>query len=305
LHVDYFKCGIIKVKIFRFAQYKHLIDKESDAQLPLLKSVVKNRLGHNIRRIDRFTQLALIGASDCKGNLDLPKKTGVIMASDFASLSNASSVLSSMFQYASSPSPYDFIHTVSNAASYYLALEFKLTSHNLFISQQHATLQSCLSLAEIDINCFNLNAVLIGQVNEVGMPFSAHRERAGMNASHILSESSSWFLLANSLGSEKSVADVLLNIEGTDVQALNVQIKDELNQMKKTINIMARLDGAFCDCLRSYLVESAEVYKFEMNEQKSSSEVLFDFLQSGEFDVLVIAERVNQYKWNVLIVSIM
>lgn len=291
------------MKIFRFSQYSHLINNEPDSQLPLLKSVVKNRLGHNVRRIDRFTQLALIGAFDCKGSLNFPKNTGVIMASNFGAISNTFKVLSSMFQCSSTPSPCDFIHTVSNAASYYLARELGLTSHNLFISQQHTLLQACLSLAEIDINCFKLNAVLIGQVTEVGIPFDAHREREGLKATQDLSESSSWFLLANNLDNEKSVADIMLNIEGVDAQGLHIQIKNELNSLKKECNIIAKLDDSFCDCLEGDLVEYASVEQPWANGVKSSSEALFDFLQSDEFDVLVVVERVNQYKWSALVVG--
>ncbi len=290
------------MKIFRFSQYKNPIESEVDDQLPSLKSAVKKHLGHNVRRIDRFTQLALIGASDCKGTVNFPNNTGVIMASNFGSLGNTFNVLSSMFQCSSSPSPYEFIHTVSNAASYYLARELALTSHNLFISQQQATLQACLKLAEIDIDCFNLNAILIGQVNEVGLPFRVHRERVGMNASQVLSESSYWFLLANRLDNEKSVADVVLNREGADAQALNVQIKSELNQMKQPFNLTARLDEEFCCGLQNSFVDGLDCGQSQINDMESSSEVLFDFLQSDEFDVLVVVERVNQYKWSALVI---
>lgn len=291
------------MKIFSFSQYKYFIENESNDQLPLLKSAVKNHLGHNIRRIDRFTQLALIGASGCKEYLSLSKNTGIIMASNFGSLSNTFSVLSSMFQQASSPSPYDFIHTVSNAASYYLAREFGLTSHNLFISQKCAALQACLRLAEIDINRFKLNAVLIGQVNEVGVPFNIHRERTGIKASQALSESSTWFLLANQLGNEKGLADVVLNTEGTDVQALNIQIKNELNKIKKEVKVIAWLDDAFSDGLTRKSLDYVDAYSCCVSEEKSSSEIVFDFLQSNELDVLVIVERVNQYKWSVLVIN--
>ena len=301
MHFDHFKYGIKKVKIFRFSQYKNPIENESKNQLPLLKSVVKKRLGHNVRRVDRFTQLALIGAFDCKGSLDFPRNTGVIMASHFGSLSNTFNVLSSMFQYSSRPLPCDFINTVSNAASYYLAREFDLTSHNLFISQKQAVLQACLKLAEIDLDCFGLNAVLIGQVNEVGIPFNVHRERVGIKAPHVLNESSHWFLLANNLENEKSIANIALNIEGTDASVLNVQIKNELNKMNEKRNIIVRLDEVFCCSLKSDFVDYVNVE--QASDMKSSSEVLFDFLQSDEFDVLVIVERVSQYKWNALVIN--
>lgn len=291
------------MKIFRFSQYKNPIKSEESDQLPSLKSAVKKHLGHHVRRIDRFTQLALIGASDCKGSVSFPNNTGVIMASNFGSLGNTFNVLSSMFQCSSSPSPYAFIHTVSNAASYYLARELALTSHNLFISQQQASLQACLKLAAIDIDCFKLSAVLIGQVSEVGLPFQVHRERIGMNASQILNESSYWFLLANSLDNEKSVADVVLNIEGADAQALNIQVKNALDKIKEPFNLTARLDEEFCHCLKNELIDGIDVDQAKINDTEPSSEVLFNFLLSDEFDILVIVERVNQYKWSVLVIG--
>ncbi|VAW49494.1 hypothetical protein MNBD_GAMMA03-1911 [hydrothermal vent metagenome] len=290
------------MKIFRISQYKHAITSESEGQLPLLKEAVKERLGRNIRRIDRFTQLSLMGASDCRGDLSFPINTGIVMASYFGSLNNTFNVLSSMFQCSSRPSPYEFIHTVSNAASYYLARELELTSHNLFISQQHAALQACLKLAEIDLDCLNVNAVLIGQVSEVATPFDVYRERVNIKLPHVLHESSNWFLLANELKNEKSVASIVLNIEGTDAQVLSVQIKNALNEMSKKQNVIARLDEAFCSS-KNDLVDCINVNQPWVNSLESSSEALFDFLQSDEFNVLLMVERVNRYKWSALVIS--
>ncbi len=66
-----------KLSIIALGNYCQAVDVEEDQKLPDLKSVLKQECGIVMRRITRKTQLALLGSSRCKGEIKLPKDTGV------------------------------------------------------------------------------------------------------------------------------------------------------------------------------------------------------------------------------------
>lgn len=296
------------MKIYRFAQVQHIIDdRSSDTGLPLLKNKLKQSLGRNVRRIDRFTQLALIGAAACKGDTAFPHNTGIILASHYGSLGNSYKVLSTMFQQLEAPMPYDFINTVSNAASYHLAHQLDLVSHNLFISQKYAILQSCLQLAELDTNCFGLDAVLIGEVNEVGLPLSVHRHRMGIDESEPLIESSHWFLVSKDLKNEQQLAQVYMNKESGDPVYLSSLINTTLDVFDQCCSAIAiQLDSNLCqnhsEEIWRCLQKGHNNRQLSVMKRATSSAALVAFIEASSLDALVVIERKTEHRWSALLI---
>lgn len=175
------------------------VKQTTGADSKALKLELKQRAGKTIRRIDQLTRLALVGALRCTESIELPQRTGLIMTSKYGSLNNSLSVLQEIFQQHSAPSPLKFVNTVSNAASFYVAEQLKLSANNIFIARENFALEGCLKLARQDLNSGRLDAVLVGLVTEVGQPLSVHKQRLKLGDGCEPIEASAWFLLARNI----------------------------------------------------------------------------------------------------------
>lgn len=145
------------------------------------------------RRIDRYTQLALIGSGRCVGDAAPASDTGLYIGSRFASLSNTVKVHEQMVAGGIVPKPAHFINTLSNSAGYYVARNLGLTGRNLFVSRQDASLLAALQLAALDLAGGAVSQALVGVVDESAMPLDDHCRRLGVPRGTPLGEGSHWF----------------------------------------------------------------------------------------------------------------
>lgn len=147
------------------------------------------------RRIDRYTQLALIGSGRCVGDSLPARDTGLYIGSRFASLSNTVKVHEQMVAGGSVPKPAHFINTLSNSAGYYVARNLGLDGRNLFVSRQDASLVAALQLAALDIGAGAVEQALVGVVEESSMPLEEHCRRLDVPGDTPLGEGSHWFMV--------------------------------------------------------------------------------------------------------------
>jgi hypothetical protein len=190
-----------------------------------LKDTVKSVCGRHINRIDRLTQLALIGAVQCVRGFDLPEQTGLFMSSIYGSLNNTASVLSEMYQHGQGPGPLKFINTVSNASCYYLSRELNLQASNVFISRLNFALEGCIKLALLDINLKKIDGALIGLVCEAGMPIDIHYQRLNAGNEDSAGEGSHWLLLAAHLPGKTPLASIEEVVESLSLQSMLERIR--------------------------------------------------------------------------------
>lgn len=198
-----------------------------------LKTELKERAGKTIRRIDQLTRLALVGALRCTESIQLPTRTGLVMTSKYGSLNNSLSVLQEIFQQNSAPSPLKFVNTVSNAASFYVAEQLKLSANNIFIARESFALEGCFKTACQDLNSDRLDAVLVGLVEEIGHPIDEHRRRLNLDKDTPLVEASSWFLLSKELLGAAPVASLTTVQEPLEL--------DELQRILSTLSAADRI----------------------------------------------------------------
>ena len=192
------------INVYRVGNYFHSVEET----LPSLKDEVKAACGKHIRRIDRFTQLALIGASQCTKDLQLERNTGLYLSSIYGSLNNSLDVLSSMFKGEEVPSPLKFVNTVSNAACFHLAEQLGLQANNQFLARDDFALEGALKFAEMDLHLGRIEAALVGVVCEVGLPIETHRKRFSSASSAVLGEASHWLFLANHFPGQTPLASL-------------------------------------------------------------------------------------------------
>lgn len=173
---------------------------------PLLAGVCRERF----RRIDRFTQLSLIGSGRCTQGIELPASTGLYISSGFGSIANTATVQQQIFVDRRVPKPLNFINTLSNSAGYYVARNLDLHSRNQFVGRDAAPTEAALQLATLDLALGNVECALVGVVDEASAPFEEHAQRLGVGNDVALAEGSHWFLLRAAAGhpSEAALEDV-------------------------------------------------------------------------------------------------
>lgn len=168
---------------------------------PLLTEVC----GERFRRIDRFTQLALLGSARCVHGRELPPNTGLYISSGFGSIANTVSVQQQIFVERRVPKPLNFINTLSNSAGYYVARNLGLQARNQFAGRDAAPMEAALQLATLDLELGNIEQALVGVVDEASIPFDEHARRLGVERDVVLAEGSHWLLLGPATHGESAL----------------------------------------------------------------------------------------------------
>lgn len=178
------------------AHYYHALAEQP--QLPALRELVNAVCRERPRRIDRYTELALLGSARCVAGRQLAPDTGLYLGSRFASLGNIIAVHRQMISCGETPKPANFINSLSNSAGYYVARNLGLQQRNLFVSRADASLVAALQLAELDLAAKAVSAALVGIVEEGVLPQAEHCQRLGVAEDTALAEGSHWLLVAPS-----------------------------------------------------------------------------------------------------------
>ena len=213
--------------------------------LERLNDELKKYCPERPRRIDRFTQLCLLGSGLCKQQLEstdysIDSHTGLYIGSRFAALTNTINVQEQMVRDGHVPKPAHFINTLSNAAGYYVARNLGLTGTNLFVSRAGLSTEAVLQTASLDLACQKNfgnqhRQGLIGIVDEGVLPLSEHRQRLEVAPGTPLSEGSYW-LFVKARSRENPVADGTLS---TITDTLTFCDSDEL---KRWLGVSANHD---------------------------------------------------------------
>ena len=200
--------------VYSSSNFHHAIKQE----LPALKPILLEASGKKIRRIDRLTQLALIGSFQCKPKNKLPEKTGLYMSSIFCSPNNSSDVLSDIYIKGQLPRPLNFINTVGNAACFYLSQQLGLSANNQFISRDYFALEAVLKHASIDLEIGNIDAAFVGIVSEADKNLDTYRARLHVDEKYQLAEGSHWLYLSHYRADANAIAKITHIIEPINEQ---------------------------------------------------------------------------------------
>ncbi len=174
--------------------YASLGTAVEDATPDELGALTRDVCGQRFRRIDRFTQLALIGSARCVGQARLPAETGLFIGSGLGAVGNTVAVHEHLFVERKVPRPADFVNTLSNSAGYYVAKHLGLTDQNIFVSRRAGSTVAAFEMAALEIATGSLQVALIGLVDEVVAPARHHAYRLGVGADADLAEGSHWFV---------------------------------------------------------------------------------------------------------------
>ncbi|MGI1677140.1 MAG: beta-ketoacyl synthase chain length factor [Cellvibrionaceae bacterium] len=195
----------VKLQILSMGQYIEKVDESSDNPLPELKTLVKESTGKAIRRITRFVQLALIGASRCCKDIEIDKSASVYFASCRGDTGVTVDLLNGLVRDQQPPAPLSFVNSVSNAACFQVAKSVDVFGGSNFITNRYDPIFAALQLAQSDFILGSASSALIGSVDCCSLPLDEHRRRVDLSTNQGLVEASNWLLIA-SLSAEQESA---------------------------------------------------------------------------------------------------
>jgi len=185
-----------------------------------------------IRRTDRFIQLALLGAYQAVDHLELPKETGLYMASGQGNLAVFKRLRDQRYIQKQPPKPVDFINSLSNTSGFYVAQYLKIEGKNINISRLGFCIETLLLLAEVDLEASVERQILVGGVDELQTPLPFTRKTLGICEERALGEGSGWMLLSK----ERSGALAVIKSERRemDLDELLLYLQD----MESSVSIL-------------------------------------------------------------------
>ncbi|MFO7594633.1 MAG: beta-ketoacyl synthase N-terminal-like domain-containing protein [Pseudomonadota bacterium] len=164
---------------------------------PLLREVHPNRM----RRNNRFTELALLGALRCVQDIGgLPEQCALYLASGQGNVSDTVSLLHETVRDRLEPMPLSFINVSSNIAGFTVSQVLGLHGHNIAVSRNGGAFDSALELALLDLQSGAVPMALVGVVEEYALPPAEHCRRLGLAEGELPAEQSSWLLLTAESG---------------------------------------------------------------------------------------------------------
>lgn len=194
------------------------------------KSEAKALARHKFRRVDRFTQMALVGASHCVGDLQLDANTGLYIASATGPLANTEQTSAALLDQGQLPRPVQFINTLSNAVNYFVARNFDFEAGSQWLSRGAASLHAALEQASMDLNGGGLEHALVGCVEECVLPLAGYGERMGFGDRTMPAEGSHWWLLSNAAST--AARRVQMALKCFDADGLRLLLASEAIQQR-------------------------------------------------------------------------
>ncbi|MBU2871610.1 hypothetical protein [Colwellia sp. E2M01] len=131
-----------------------------------IRNIVKNETGLSVRRLDRFTLIALNAVDRLIKRNETSKHLALYSAAEYMSIELFQSVIFAL-ENNEAIRPYDFIATVGNAANFYISKEYKINGPNVFIGASENILLKTALLAETDIELGHCQqaVIVIWQIN--------------------------------------------------------------------------------------------------------------------------------------------
>ena len=155
------------------------------ADVKALKEELKSHIDTYFRRVSKFVLLALVGACSCAARRPLEQDTAVYLTTENGNLADTESVLSQIYRRHSLPMPFNFINTMANTASFYIAQGLGLCGRNISASSQNLSFERGLELLKTDMELRFVRHALIGLVDEATAAASHFAALSGIDSARV------------------------------------------------------------------------------------------------------------------------
>ncbi len=160
--------------------------------------ITRQVIGKSLRQASHFVESAVIGSQLCLQRLPAPAPhdTAVYLGTGLAEVRKTQSLFAQVMPPGpGSASPFDFINSANNMASFYVAKLANLTGRNLTVMAEEVSFESALDLAITDLRAGGFKAALVGGVDENSHPRSEHLRHIALRDDEIMGEGSGWIFL--------------------------------------------------------------------------------------------------------------
>jgi hypothetical protein len=131
-----------------------------------MKDDLKNYTDYYFRRINKFIMLSLMGVHRCVHTSPVSPSATVYLATENGNLGDTENVLEQIYRKNSFPKPFNFINTMSNTASFYVAQSLKTLGRSITLSSKNVSFERALELAQTDFKLNHITEALVGGVDE-------------------------------------------------------------------------------------------------------------------------------------------
>ena len=131
-----------------------------------LKAELKQYTDFFFRRVNKFIMLSLLGVHRCIHGKEIDRNIAVYLATENGNLGDTENVLRQMYDENSFPKPFNFINTMSNTASFYVAQSLKTLGRSITVSSKNVSFERALELAMVDFQKGHITEALVGGVDE-------------------------------------------------------------------------------------------------------------------------------------------
>jgi len=148
------------------------------------------------RRANKFVLLALVGACQCAHGQAVRTNTAVYLTTENGNMGDTEAVLDQLYHKHEFPMPYNFISTMSNTASFYVAQSFDILGRNLTFSSKQLSFERGLELLRSDLVAGVVKEALFGGVDEVSFSKSQFETKFNrLYRDYEMIEGSCWLLI--------------------------------------------------------------------------------------------------------------
>ena len=164
--------------------------------IKVYKQEISKYTALKFRRANKFVLLSLVGACQCAHMQRFETDTAVYLTTENGTMGDTETVLDQIYHKHEFPMPYNFISTMSNTASFYVAQSFDLLGRNLTVSSKQLSFERGLELLRSDLVAGVVKEALLGAVDEVC--FSKSQFEAKFNRPYDdfqIVEGSCWLLI--------------------------------------------------------------------------------------------------------------
>ena len=173
------------------SHYYHRLEDDFPSIDGRLMAVTRERY----RRIDRFVQLALMGAAECARKHTLRRDCGLYLSSGVGPIGSNVLVQDAIHRDARMPMPFSFVNTLGSSACYHVVKELDIVGEAVMVARGSASFSTALTCAYADLASGVVSQVLVGAVEECVLPGDRHKALLRLDPSTAVAEGTHWLLL--------------------------------------------------------------------------------------------------------------
>lgn len=159
-----------------------------------LRAQLQAMTGQNLRRINRYIELALYGALHCgRAAGGVAPDTALYLASEAPMLADCVRALRGVIGEQRPPTPFEFMNISGNMAGFYIAQQLKMLGPQLALHRRGAGFECALEMLQLASGAHR--HALLGYVEEGVWPLDEQRIRLRLSPDRALVECSHWLYL--------------------------------------------------------------------------------------------------------------